>query len=251
MKKMKLNTKIAVSILAAALVLSSISVIAAEMPASYRYSKADARKIALDYFGIEESDIIKADCDFDDGRYEFEFTTDGIRYECDVNALTGNVVDSEIKSKLLDSETVSRYIANRGYISGEEAKELAFDKFNIASDAEIIDFEIELDGNDYEVEFIADGVKYECDVQAVTGKIVCFKSKPQQSPSATQITKETAERLALEHFGIGDDAAVKGMHVDMEHDRYEVEFCVDGMEYECEIHVLTGKVVKAEMEYDD
>lgn len=247
MKKMTLNAKIAVSVLASALVLSSVGAIAAETPSSAKYTKDQAKQIALDHFGITETDITRTNYEFDDGRHEFEFTAEGIRYECDVHDLTGNVVDSELKSKLLDNTIVNNYVKNNGYISGEEAKKLALDKFGIASDAEITDYEIELDDDDYEVEFSADGVKYECDVNAVTGKIIYFKSRNQNLVSATQSTKGAAKSLALEHFGIADDADVRGMSVDIDDDRYEIEFYVDGVEYDCDINMYTNTVVKSEI----
>jgi len=246
MKKMTVHAKAAAAVLVSALVLSSAGVIAAETkPVSV--TEEQAVKTALAHFGLTEEDVTGTKTELDDGKYEIRMTADGIRFECDVSALTGTVVDSELKSRLLDNELVAAYVKKNGFISAEDAKALALEKFGIKAHTEITDFVMELDDNDYEVEFVADGVKHECDVSAVTGKIVFFKSRNLKLLSDIGQTQGAAKKAALEYFGIADGTEVYGMEADADDGRYEVEFHLDGTEYECDIDRSTGEVLKAKI----
>ena len=60
------------------------------------------------------------------------------------------------------------------------------------------------------------------------------------------ITKEEAQRIALEHLGLTEDQ-VKRLRTDYEIDdgvsQYDVEFHYGDWEYEFEIHASTGKIL--------
>ena len=69
---------------------------------------------------------------------------------------------------------------------------------------------------------------------------------PQTSLAAEAITKEQAENIALEYVGLNREQ-VSGLRTEFEIDdgisQYNVEFRMDGWEYEFEIHEKTGKIL--------
>ena len=76
-----------------------------------------------------------------------------------------------------------------------------------------------------------------------------FKDKDK---TKDEITAEKAKEIALKHAGLSKAAWVK---VEKDRDdgriKYEIEFRDGRMEYEYEIDVETGKILKAEKDYDD
>lgn len=70
----------------------------------------------------------------------------------------------------------------------------------------------------------------------------------------TLLTKEEAEKIALEHAGFTADQ-VQRLRTKLDYDRgkpeYEVEFHVDRVEYDYEIDAETGKVRSADKDRDD
>ena len=144
----------------------------------------------------------------------------------------------------------------------------------------------------YDVEFTADGIEYEYEVDAATGEIL--KSEREKAASSSKSGRSTAKStsrstakatarptakatakptskstdasttksigrdealsIALKNAGIKSSQAKK---VKVEKDRengrtiYEVEFTADGYEYEYEIDASSGKILKKEKERDD
>ena len=76
---------------------------------------------------------------------------------------------------------------------------------------------------------------------------------PQTSLAAEAITKEQAENIALEYVGLTREQ-VSGLRTEFEIDdgisQYNVEFRMDGWEYEFEIHEKTGKILSYDKDYD-
>lgn len=68
------------------------------------------------------------------------------------------------------------------------------------------------------------------------------------------LTKEEAEKIALEHAGFTADQ-VQRLHTDLDYDRgkaeYEVDFYVDRWEYDYEIDAETGKILSFDKDWDD
>ena len=68
------------------------------------------------------------------------------------------------------------------------------------------------------------------------------------------INQNEAMAAALQHAGVpGAQAMVKKCQLDFEHGRqvYEIEFYFNGMEFEFDIDVNTGAVLKAKKDWDD
>ena len=77
------------------------------------------------------------------------------------------------------------------------------------------------------------------------------------TPAATEadlLTKEEAEKIALEHAGFTADQVTR-LRTELDHERgrpeYEVDFHVDRYEYDYEIDAKTGKILSWDKDRDD
>ncbi len=72
-------------------------------------------------------------------------------------------------------------------------------------------------------------------------------------PATGKVTRDEAKQIAFDHAGV---KAENVYNLKIEYDRddripsYEIEFNVDKLEYEYDIHAETGKILKAEKEFD-
>ncbi len=57
-----------------------------------------AKELVIAQLGVPEAQFINKDYDLDDGKYELEFTVDGIEYEYDVDAYTGKILKVETET---------------------------------------------------------------------------------------------------------------------------------------------------------
>jgi len=113
----------------------------------------------------------------------------------------------------------------------------------------------------YDVEFYSNGMEYDYEIDAENGRIVEFDKdfegvmpvvNEKDKETAAEITAEEAKKIALNHAGLSDVTWVK---VEKDRDdgkiKYEIEFRDGRMEYEYEIDAESGKILKAEKDYDD
>ena len=77
---------------------------------------------------------------------------------------------------------------------------------------------------------------------------------PVEVPAQDKLSREEAERIALDHAGLSA-AEVSRLHTEYDVDdrvpEYEVEFRSGRLEYQYEIHAENGTILKAERETDD
>ncbi len=142
-------------------------------------------------------------------------------------------------------------------ISREKAKEIALEQVN----GEIIKIELDDlhddDDPEYEIKILADGVIYEIEIDAYTGRVVKFErdddddSEPGRKNN-NLITEEEASRIALE---LADGEIVKLKLDDDDDDdddpEYEIKVNKDGVIYEIKIDARTGEVEEFEIDDDD
>ena len=160
-------------------------------------------------------------------------------------------------------------------LTAEEAKAIALAHSGFTAD-QVQGLRAEYDVDDgvkeYEVEFRAGDWEYDYTIGAEDGKILKWNKEydpvvtnvPETEPvetepiptesAATLLTAEEAKAIALAHAGF-TAAEVQGLRAEYDVDdgvkMYEVEFRVDGWEYEFEIHAETGKILSWDKEYDD
>lgn len=246
----------------------------------------DARAAAYAHAGVSTSDVVYVETDFDSEHgvmvYEVEFYAGNVEYEYDINAQTGEVVKYEQQNT---GTSVPSGSISGDYIGETAAKEAALAHAGV-SEADVCWLKADFDRDDgvyyYELEFSANGVKYDYEINATTGEVIKFEQEQAgnlsgngsgNSGSGTGtgtgtgnqygngtgtgtgelIGEAAAKAAALANAGVSEaDCTKLKCELDREHGSYvyEVEFDVGRMEYEYEIDAYTGAILKAEHDYD-
>lgn len=225
--------------------------------------KADLKDISA-----EEIEI-----DFEDGVmvYEVEFVLDGMEYEFEIDAKTGDVLVKTNHPEEDVPPTAANTSDASDHIGADRAKEAALKHAGVKA-AEAKNVKCELDRDDgtlhYDVEFDANGCEYDYEIDAGTGKILksekeenddrpVVTTKPTvqtQSNSEARIGKEKARKIALDHAGVKvSEAREVECELDYENGKavYEVDFESGDYEYSYEIDAATGSVISHEKERND
>ena len=153
-------------------------------------------------------------------------------------------------------------------INLDKAKTIATEAAGV-SDAEVRFNSVELDRRNgveyYDVDFVADGVEYEYDIDALTGQVISYQienerkeQKPQsgskdekQKPPVTEtekqsaaISEEEAKNVALSQVPGAEESHIVKFRTDYDDGRLEYEgtFIFEEMEYEFEIDGYSGAI---------
>ena len=196
--------------------------------------------------------------------YLVSFTSGDSRYDSQVDALSGVVIQSETAPL-----TQSAAAPAEASLTAEDAKAKALAHAGL-SETDVTFIKAELDREDgrlvYDVEFYtADYKEYDYEIDAATGEVVGFDYDVEHyaSPAATQaptaaqspaaivnsgaaLSAEDAKAKALAHAGLSAaDVTFVKAELDREDGRlvYEVEFYTSSREYDYEIDAATGEVV--------
>ena len=172
---------------------------------------------------------------------------------------------------------VSGKASKEVYISESAVKEIVLDHANITAAAVGDNYRCKLDWDDgrmvYEVDFFTESTEYDYELDALTGKIINFKSaandnripsnngaQMQGSSGSTKVSSSAdgseaikyigsakAKEIALKHAGVSA-ADANWLRVELERDdgnwEYQVEFWVGNVEYDYEIDAVTGKILE-------
>lgn len=203
-----------------------------------------AENAALAHAGIDgtEAKITKTEFDRDNGGYEYEieFTAKNYKYEYDINAEDGSVINfskEAVPEKIAEtaaqtsqkSETnpvTKNTEASRNdtatsapaqtaaspaekMITAEEAKSAALNHAGLTA-SEVTFTKTELDYDDgvaeYDVEFYTSSNEYEYEIKASDGMVIKYSKEalelPAMKSSQTVITAEEAKAAALEYAGL-------------------------------------------------
>ena len=259
---------LAVSIIAAASVFG-VSLFAVNNRYNYNYkiTLSDAKDIVFDSLGIDEDDAFQKMFKLDDGKYEIEFVYNGIEYEYEVSAYTGQIIKSE--TDYSDDVYYGNHNSNHNgnhygnqngtqnnnilTITLDDAKKIVFNSLGITENKVTLQ-KCELDGGKYEIDFIYDDCEYEYEVNAYNGNIV--KSEKDYcdnwyiSNSQQNITLDDAKDIVFDSLGI-TESKVTLQKCELDDGKYEIDFIYDNCEYEYEVNVSNGTIIKSEKDYCD
>lgn len=184
------------------------------------------------------------------------YTFDGLK-DLSVNEL--NIL---LQNNHVDQVNVTGHASESDYIGQERAKKIAFDDAKVTKPT-MKKIKLEFDDGQmiYEVEFSQDGIEYEYDIQAKTGKILKKdtegqkKSTTSSSSSSTStsqsqtkaITKDQAKTIAMNHAGV---KSVQNYQIKEDTEdgqkEYDIEFLSGNYQYEYTIRVKDGRILESE-----
>ena len=184
--------------------------------------------------------------------YVVSFTSGDSRYESQVDALSGVVIQSETAPL---SQSASS--ASGTSITAEDAKAKALAHAGLAA-ADVTFIMAELDRDDgrlvYDVEFYtADYKEYDYEIDAATGDVVSYDydAESYAPPAASgTISAEDAKALALAQVPGAAASDIREFETDRDDGRveYEGKIVYGGMEYEFEIDGYSGAIRSWEAE---
>lgn len=253
-------------------------VIAAPVTATDSYiSRTEAKTKALNHAKVNASKITNYEIELDREKngvfYEVEFDANGYEYDYKINAKTGTIVKSE--KKVIKTKTTTKPASSKtttaktavAYITKDKAKAAALKHAGLKA-SQITGYKIELEKEKnnviYDIEFTANGYKYDYDINAVTGKVIKSEKKAVKKTTAkpaaattakvSYIGEAKAKSIALNHAKVSANKAY-AMKCKLEKEKgvyiYEVVFKSGRYEYEYDINAATGKIIKFDKEFDD
>lgn len=199
--------------------------------------------------------VSKLEFDYEGGRpvYEVKLFTDGVKYELDIDAKTGEILKTEQENGTLVTGTVQ--------ISSDDAKNAAFTHAGV-TDANLLKLDLDRDDAVYEVEFTSGSYYYDYDISAQNGSVLKYEKKQIYTPADSQpqsqpqtqgtaaISAEQAQEIVLAQV---PGATMVKLELDRDDGRmvYEGECRKGQMEYEFKLDAQTGAILEWEEDYDD
>ena len=133
--------------------------------------EAKAQEISLAHAGVNAADatITKSKLDYDDGRqvYELEWYAGGAKYDYEIDAATGEIVNSGYEAKTVVGT------GNSATVSEADAKKTALSRVSGAAASDIYEWKLDYDDGrpEYEGKIIYGGTEYEFTIDATSGTV--------------------------------------------------------------------------------
>ena len=229
-----------------------------------------AKETALKDANVGSSDVTftKTRLDSDDNTpsYDIEFRTSDKKYDYEINATTGAVIEKDIETIRTQQTSTPSGNTSSSYIGVEKAKQIALSDANVsASNAAFTKTKLDSDDRTpkYDIEFRTSDKKYDYEINATTGAVIekdIETVRTQQSSKASgntdsnYIGTDRAKEIALNHAGLSE-SSVRFTKTELDRDNgryeYEIEFVSGRTEYEYTIDAVSGKIIENDMDYDD
>ena len=219
---------------------------------------------------------VRTEFDFEQGHfiYDVEFTANGTEYGYWIQASDGSVVKKKIE--LIGAGGSKTGIT--AAITQKDARKIALEDAGL-TEAEVTISAEKLDTENgvavYEVDFVKDNVKYEYDINAMTGAVYSKSSESTAVPSTEAQTAavnatvaptaenrsnnnyiglERAKAIALSDAGLSA-ASVTFTEAKPDFDKgvpnYDLDFYTATHEYDYEINALTGAIMDKSVEVNE
>lgn len=218
---------------------------------------SELRKLAEDYgITLGKAQLIRLITE-NDARYSFDSLV-----PLTINQL--NLLCEQFHTGMNGVDFVG-HASDAAYIGAEAAKQAAITHSGVDPNS-VSRIKCELDWDDgrmiYEVEFAANGIEYEYDIDAENGAVLSFESDTDENghdaPAQTVdpalfIGEDEATRIALEHAGVSE-GEITHIRVKLEQDDgimiYDVKFYTADYEYDYEIDAASGRILDYDKEWE-
>ena len=269
-----------------ALLLAAALAGCGNMPAADQAAKISmeqAQTAALDAANIDaaDADISSATLSEVAGVtcYKVEFTSGNHTYAYSINAESGEVLEASYRDKnaaptdsaqtdttasgatTTPAQTTPNINTSTGAVDEAKAQEIALAHAGVkAADATITKSKLDYDDGRqvYEIEWYANGAKYDYEIDAATGKIVSYdydaeNYTPSQSTNTNanvKISEATAKQIALSSVPGATASNIYKFKLDCDDGRweYEGEIRYGTLEYDFTIDANTGAIIEWDME---
>ncbi|HFU4376941.1 TPA: PepSY domain-containing protein [Streptococcus suis] len=230
-----------------------------------------AKTIVLKDLGLKANQVRFKEVDFEKGIYEIDVVANNVEYDYDIQASTGKIIKKKSKNLAPTKTTVKPAQPTQAKkttvavtISMEQAKTIALKDAGLTAN-KVRFKEVDLEKSVYEVDFVANNLEYEYDINGLTGKIIKKKTKavavkpvtsqkkpvvvtqPKKVAVVPTLSVEQVKTIVLKDLGLAA-AKVRFKEVDLEKGIYEVEALANNSEFDYKINGTTGQIIKKKVE---
>ncbi|MCD7839286.1 MAG: PepSY domain-containing protein [Erysipelotrichaceae bacterium] len=224
----------------------------------------EAKEVALKDANVTDATMEDVQLDYDDGVqvYDVDFTSDGIEYDYEINAQTGEIIKRETKivaTTTTTNTTTTDTTTTTSTITKDKAKSIAMNHAGVTS---VSNYTIKEDTEDgakvYEIEFTSGNYEYDYTIRVSDGKILdvdkekvktTTTNNTTSSTTTTSITKDKAKTIAMNHAGV---TSVSNYTIKTDTEDgvkvYELEFTSGNYEYDYTIRMSDGKILDVDKE---
>lgn len=241
-------------------------------------SMEQAQTAALDAADIDAADAEVSSATLDEVAgvtcYKVEFTSGDHTYAYSINAESGEVLEASYRDKnaapvdstqtdttasgatTTPAQTAPSTNTSTGAVTEAKAQEIALAHAGVkAADATITKSKLDYDDGRqiYEIEWYANGAKYDYEIAVATGEIVNsgYEAKTVVGTgSSATVSEATAKQTALARVSGATDKDIYEWRLDYDDGRpeYEGKIIYGGTEYEFTIDAASGNVTEWEAE---
>lgn len=224
-----------------------------------------AKSIALEAAGVTASQVqnLRVERDYDDGQleYEIEFYVNGTEYDYVISGVDGKILQQDVEQEGGSQTTQPTQPSAGSDIGAEKAKSIALNAAGVTA-SQVQNLKAEKDYDDgrleYEVEFYVGTTEYDYTISGTDGAILGQNkeehgSQTTQPSASSDIGVEKAKSIALSDAGF-TASQVQNLRAEKDNDdgrlEYQVEFRVNGTEYEYTISATDGTILEKDAEQD-
>ena len=234
-----------------------------------------AKSIALEAAGVTASQVqnLRVERDYDDGQleYEIEFYVGSTEYDYVISGVDGTILEQDVEQEggsHTTRPTQPTQPSAGSDIGAEKAKSIALSHAGFTA-SQVQNLRVERDYDDgrleYEIEFYVGSTEYDYVISGVDGTILeqdvdqeggshtTQPTQPTQPSAGSDIGAEKAKSIALSDAGF-TASQVQDLQVEKDNDdgrlEYEVEFRVNGTEYEYTISAADGTILEKDIDKD-